>query len=151
VKVVDLNVLLYAVNSDSVHHRVVYGYWNRIAGDEEEIGFSWNVLLGFLRLATNQAVFPRPLDPEAAIRKIDEWLSLPPARVVTETEEHWTILRRLLGASGTAGNLTTDAHLAALAITRGATLVSCDGDFARFEGLRWENPLAPPRGRRRPG
>ena len=102
-KVVDLNVLLYAVNSDSVHHTVVTGYWNRIASGEEEIGFSWNVLLGFLRLSTNQAVFPRPLDPKAAIRKIDEWLSLPPARVVTETEEHWPILRRLLDASGMAG------------------------------------------------
>jgi uncharacterized protein len=150
VRIPDLNVLLYAVDSDSAHHATVHGYWEEIASGEEEIGFSWIVLLGFLRLSTNPVVFPRPLAPEAAMKKIDDWLSLPPARLVTETGDHWSILRRLLSDSGTAGSLTTDAHLAALAIGRGAVLVSCDGDFARFEGLRWENPLAPSRGRRRP-
>lgn len=149
-KIVDLNVLLYAVNSDSAHHAAVRPYWEELTNGEEEIGFAWSVLLGFLRLSTNPAVFPRPLGPEAALARIDTWLSLQPARLVTETEDHWTILRGLLSDSGTAGNLTTDAHLAALAIGRGATLISCDRDFARFEGLRWENPLAPSRGRRRP-
>ena len=149
-KIVDLNVLLYAVNSDSAHHGVVKPAWEEMASGDEEIGFAWSVLLGFLRLSTSAAVFPRPLEPDDALGKIDEWLSLPSARVVTETDEHWSILRRLLRDSGTAGNLTTDAHLAALAIGRGAVLVSCDGDFSRFEGLRWENPLAPSRGRRRP-
>lgn len=149
-KIVDLNVLLYAVNSDSAHHATVRRYWEEMASGEEEIGFAWSVLLGFLRLSTNPAVFPRPLGPDAALARIDTWLSLPPARLVTETEDHWSVLRRLLSESGTAGNLTTDAHLAALAVGRGAILVSCDGDFARFEGLRWESPLAPPRRRPRP-
>ncbi|HEY3351444.1 MAG TPA: type II toxin-antitoxin system VapC family toxin [Thermoanaerobaculia bacterium] len=149
-RIPDLNVLLYAVDSDSVHHAAVHRYWEEIASGEEEIGFSWSVLLGFLRLSTNPAVFPRPLALDAALAKVDSWLSLPPARVITETPDHWSILRRLISEAGAAGNLTTDAHLAALAIGRGAVLVSCDGDFARFEGLRWENPLAPSRGRRRP-
>lgn len=149
-RIPDLNVLLYAVDSDSVHHAAVHPYWEEIASGDEEIGFSWSVLLGFLRLSTNPTVFPRPLALDAALAKVDSWLSLPPARLVTETEDHWSILRRLLSDSGTAGNLTTDAHLAALAIGRGAVLVSCDSDSARFEGLRWENPLAPSRGRRRP-
>ena len=148
--IVDLNVLLYAVNSDSAHHVAVRPFWEEMASGDEEIGFSWSVLSGFLRLSTNAAVFPRPLEPEDALAKIDEWLALPSARVVTESDGHWSIFRRLLGDSGTAGNLTTDAHLAALAIGRGAVLVSCDGDFARFEGLRWENPLAPSKARRRP-
>jgi toxin-antitoxin system PIN domain toxin len=147
VKIVDLNVLLYAVNSDAAHHEIVRTYWEKVASADEEIGFAWNVLLGFLRLSTNAAVFPRPLDPETAFGKIDDWLSLPSARVVTESEEHWAILRGLLADAGTAGNLTTDAHLAALAISRGAVLVSCDNDFARFADLRLENPLAPARGR----
>ncbi|MBM4090479.1 MAG: type II toxin-antitoxin system VapC family toxin [Planctomycetes bacterium] len=55
--------------------------------------------------------------------------------------EHRRIFRSLLQASGTAGNLTTDAYLAALAIGHGAVIVSCDRDFARFPGLRWEHPL----------
>ena len=77
----------------------------------------------------------------AAISKIDEWFSLPNTRLLSEKEEHWMILRSLLAEAGTAANLVTDSHLAALAISSGAILVSCDNDFARFRGLRWENPL----------
>jgi predicted nucleic acid-binding protein len=51
-------------------------------------------------------------------------------------------MARLLAPLGTAGDLVTDAHLAALAIEHGATLESCDHDFGRFAGLRWEDPLA---------
>jgi toxin-antitoxin system PIN domain toxin len=142
VKIVDLNVLLYAVNRDAPHHTRVRRSWEQLARGEETVGFPWSVLLGFLRLSSNPAVFPRPLDTEFALRKIDTWLALPVARLLAEKPEHWEILRGLLAATGTAGNLTTDAHLAALAISHGAVLVSCDTDFARFPGLRWENPLA---------
>ncbi len=98
---------------------------------------------GFLRLATNSRVFPTPLTLEEALECVDLWVNHVNTRVVTETEEHWLILRALISETGTAGNLTTDAHLASLAIAHGATLVSCDADFARFRGLRWENPAIP--------
>lgn len=139
-KIVDLNVLLYAVNENAVHHRKALRWWHGATNGGEPIGFPWMVLLGFLRLSTNPAVFSRPLEPESAIRKVDSWLSLPVARLVREKDEHWEVLRRLLAETGTAGNLTTDAHLAALAISHGAVLVSSDNDFSRFKGLRWENP-----------
>lgn len=61
--------------------------------------------------------------------------------MVREKDEHWRVLRSLLDEAGASANLTTDAHLAALAIRHGAVLVSCDNDFARFRGLRWENPV----------
>ncbi len=61
--------------------------------------------------------------------------------VANPTERHAAVLRELLDPLGTAGNLTTDAHLAALAIEHGALLCSSDTDFARFTGLRWEDPL----------
>jgi toxin-antitoxin system PIN domain toxin len=111
-----------------------------INGDES-LGLPWIVLLGFLRISTNPKIFPQPLDPDTAISKIDTWLSLDNTRLVHEKEEHWDILRSLLADTGTAGNLTTDAHLATLAISHGAVLVSCDNDFARFKSLRWENPI----------
>ena len=60
------------------------------------------------------------------------------------TLKEWDVMRSLLEESGTAGNLTTDAHLAALAISHGAILISCDSDFMRFKSLRWENPLGKP-------
>ncbi|MGH8657014.1 MAG: type II toxin-antitoxin system VapC family toxin [Gammaproteobacteria bacterium] len=140
-KVVDLNVLLYAVNENAVHHTPLLKWWEEAINGDEPLGLPWIVLLGFLRISTNPRIFPQPLEPDTAISKIGIWLSLDNTRLVCEKEEHWDILRSLLAETGTAGNLTTDAHLATLAISHGAALVSCDNDFARFKGLRWENPI----------
>lgn len=140
-RIVDLNVLLYAVNSDAAQHERARGWWEKAVNDEDTIGLAWVVLLGFLRLATNPRVFPRPLAPDVAVAKLDAWLALDNVRVVREKDDHWETLNPLLRGAGTAGNLTTDAHLAALALTHDAVLVSSDTDFARFKRLRWENPL----------
>ena len=140
-KIVDLNILLYAVNSDAEQHERVRRWWEAAVNDEDTVGMPWIVLLGFLRLATNARVFPRPLAPAAAAAKLDSWIAQDNVRIVREKDDHWEQLKTLLHHAGTAGNLTTDAHLAALAMTHDAVLVSCDNDFARFKGLRWENPL----------
>ena len=140
-RIVDLNILLYAVNSDAAQHERARTWWERAVNDEEMIGLPWVVLLGFLRLSTSPRVFSRPLSPEAAVARIDAWLARDNVRVVCEKDEHWETLKPLLGGTGTAGNLTTDAHLAALALSHDAVLESSDTDFARFKGLRWENPL----------
>ena len=89
-------------------------------------------------------MFPAPLDPKEAFATIEAWLSQPCAGVVHPTERHAQVLEDLLLPLGTAGNLTTDAHLAALAIEHGAELCSCDLDFGRFPALRWQNPLGQP-------
>jgi toxin-antitoxin system PIN domain toxin len=141
VKVVDLNLLLYAVNRDSVHHGRAKAWLERTLTDEEPVALPWIVLLGFLRLATSPRVFPAPLPPAQAVEVVDGWLARPVVVTVSAGDGHWRVLRQLLGESGTAGNLTTDAHLAALAIEHGAELCSTDADFGRFHGLRWVNPL----------
>ena len=141
-KIVDLNILLYAINAEAAQHQSARQWWERAVNDGDEvIGLPWVVLLGFLRLSTNPRVFPRPLTPDAAAAKVDTWLALDNVRVVREKDEHWEVLKSLLATSGAAGNLTTDAHLAALALTHDAVLVSSDTDFARFRGLRLENAL----------
>jgi toxin-antitoxin system PIN domain toxin len=140
-KIVDLNVLLYAVNRDTVHHERIRGWWEMVLRQEEPVGLTWFVLVGFLRLSTSAHVFPKPLSTDQAIQRIDRWLACSNVRIARETEEHWRILRSLIDQSGTSANLTTDAHLAAIAIGNGAELVSCDTDFARFRLLRWINPL----------
>ncbi len=147
-KIVDLNVLLYAVNEDAPHHRRIVGWWEQALNGDEAIGLAWVVVLGFLRTATNPRIVPHPLAAEEAVEQVDTWLALDVVSLVTETRDHWRVLRGLLVEAGVAGNLTTDAHLAAMAVTRGAILASCDGDFARFPNLRWENPLR--RARRAP-
>jgi toxin-antitoxin system PIN domain toxin len=106
------------------------------------VAFAWTALLAFLRPSTRRGIFPRPLSVENALLVTEYWLGHPQAQVVHPGERHAETLGRLLKSAGTAGNLTTDAHLAALAIEHGATVLSFDRDFARFEGVRWTLPAA---------
>ena len=138
--VIDANVLLYAVNSASVLHPAARGWLDRALAGSESVGFVWSVMLAFVRLATHPSVFPRPLSPEEALRIVRLWLASPVAVTVVPTDRHLAILEDLLKASGSGGNLVSDAHLAALAIEHDATLVSHDADFGRFDGLVWERP-----------
>jgi len=142
VKIVDLNVLLYAVNADSPQHVAARTWWEGALNGEEPVGIAWIVILGFLRISTSPRVFPRPLTPGEAIAKIETWLSQENVRIVRESENHWDRLKSLLADTGTAGNLVSDSHLAALALNQDAVLATWDADFARFEGLRREIPGA---------
>ncbi|MBT9332900.1 type II toxin-antitoxin system VapC family toxin [Paracidobacterium acidisoli] len=138
---VDVNLLIYAVNEDAPEHRVIREWLEKTLSSGEEVGFAWVVLLAFLRLTTRQGLFTKPLPVKTAFELMESWLEQPAASVVHPGPKHFTLLRKLLEDSGTGGNLTTDAHLAAMAIERDAELCSLDRDFARFAGLRWRNPL----------
>ncbi|MBN1422357.1 MAG: type II toxin-antitoxin system VapC family toxin [Planctomycetes bacterium] len=141
-KLLDVNLLLYAVNEDAPLHARAKTWLEESLSGTETVGFTWSVLLAFLRLGTRTVVFPKPLRPQDAFDLIESWLDQPCAVVLQPTARHAQVLRDLLMPLGTAGNLTSDAHLAAVAIEHGAELLSCDNDFARFPGLRWVNPLA---------
>lgn len=141
-KLVDVNILLYAVNQNAPEHARVLSWWQSVLHDEEEIGLAWIVILGFVRVSTNPRIFAVPLTIGEAFGHVDAWLRRANVKIVLELEGHWDHLQSFLRQLGTAGNRTTDAHLAALAISHGATLASCDSDFARFTGLRWENPMS---------
>lgn len=141
-KIVDLNLLLYAVNRDSPRHADARTWLREAISGDERIALPWTVILGFIRLTTSPRVFELPLSAEDAMGTVDAWLSQPSVSPLEPGDGHWRILRDLLGEAGTAGNLTTDAHLAALAIEHGAELCSTDLDFARFKLLRWTNPLS---------
>lgn len=101
---------------------------------------SWIVILGFIRISTNPRLFNSPLTIDEATGYISSWLQLPPVRIITPCEGHWEIVEKLLKQAGTAGDLTTDAHLAALALEWDCTIYSTDTDFARFQGLKWKQP-----------
>lgn len=140
-KLPDVNLLVYAVDESSPHHDQAKLWLEEILSGTEEVGFAWPALLGFMRIATNPAALDNPLSPTNAFVILESWLAQPVATIVHPTHEHAAILRRLLEPIGTAGNLTSDAHLAALAIEHGAELCSRDADFSRFDGLRWTDPL----------
>jgi toxin-antitoxin system PIN domain toxin len=138
----DANLLIYAINQDAPSHRKAKSWLESAISGPDTVGFSWNVLLAFLRLTTRPALFRNPLSVEIAFDLITSWLDQPSTTVVHAGPRHLRILRDLILPMGTGGNLTSDAHLAALAIEHGAELCSSDHDFARFPGLKWRNPLA---------
>ena len=140
-KVVDANLLLYAVDQRSSRHTPARRWLERQLSGQETVAFAWIVLLAFARLSTHPAIFARPLSLDRAFDVIDGWLAQPCAVIVHPGDRHAAMVRQLLSPLGTAGNLVNDAHLAALAIEHGAELNSCDTDFSRFSGLRWINPL----------
>jgi len=142
VKLPDVNLLLYALDEASPHHARARLWLEELLSGTEPAGFAWSVLLAFVRLSTRAQLFANPLDPAEAFDVVEGWLAQPCALVLHPTERHLAVLRGLVEPLGPAGNLTTDAHLAALAIEHGAEVCSADTDFGRFRGLRWTNPLA---------
>lgn len=139
-RLVDANVLIYAVNEAAVHHRQSHAWLDTALGGPEPVGFAWTVLLAFLRLATHPSVFARPLTSEQATSVVRGWLARPGALLVDPTPRHADVLAGLLTESGTAGNLVNDAHLAALAVEHSATITTFDADFGRFAGVSWSRP-----------
>lgn len=140
-KLVDTNLLIYAVNRDASQHRAAKRWFEGAVGGAQSVGLAWVVVLAFLRVTTRPGILQHPLAQESAIGYIDEWLALPTVELVVPGDAHWRILRNLLRASGTLGNLTSDAHLAALALEHGADIYSADHDFQRFGGVTHVNPL----------
>lgn len=138
--IVDANVLLYAVNEESDHHRSARAWLDQALGGPGGVGMAWTVTLGFLRIATNRRIFPAPLMIGEALEQVEAWLDAPAAVVVGPTPRHLGILAGLLGEAATGANLVTDAHLAALAVEYDATIVTFDRDFGRFTGVRHRIP-----------
>ena len=142
--VVDTNLLVYVVQAESPFHVRAQGWWNALLNGDELVGLPWTTVMGFVRVSTNRRVFPAALPIGRALAVVDEWLQNRLVSVVEPGAGHWPIMRELLLDAGRGANLTTDAHLATLCIERGATLHTADGDFSRFRGLRWVNPLVLP-------
>ena len=138
----DVNPLLNAYNRDFPDHAAARKWWESVVNDQEVIGLAWVTILGFIRIMTNPRAMLNPMPVANAVAAAKSWLDLPNVDIVEPGPRHAEILFRLLRQVGVAGNLTTDAHLAALAIEHQARLASTDTDFARFPGLRWFNPLA---------
>lgn len=139
-KLVDANVLLYAVNRDAEHHESARRWLDGALSGEATVAFSWIALLAFVRLSTKVGLFPHPLTVPGAMDRVEAWLSAGPAVVIEPTVDHARILRGMLAEVGAGGNLVNDAHLAALAVAHRCAIVSYDNDFARFPGVTWERP-----------
>ena len=141
-RVVDSSVLLAAVNPYQPQHEAARTALEAAIDDDQPVGLTWVVVNAFLRLTTKPGLFERPLTIDDAWGLVNEWRNHPNVRVVQEAEEHARLWAELLRNTGTGGDLTTDAWIAAIALAHGASILTFDSDFARFAGVRWENPLA---------
>ena len=139
-KLVDTNVLIYAVNEDAPRHACARNWLDQALSGGATVAFAWVAVLAFVRLATSRRLFPSPLTSREAIEQVDDWLAQQSAVVVEPTARHLELVRQLLEPLGTAGNLVNDAHLAALAIEHRSTIVSYDLNFSRFAGVDLETP-----------
>jgi hypothetical protein len=137
----DANLLLYAYDRESPFHKAAARWWGALLSGDEPVGLCPVVVFGFLRLATHPKVFERPLTVAEATACIRAWAERPNARLLYPGPKHFELVCTLLGAAGTAGNLVTDAQIAAFALEYGAEIHSADTDFARFKGVKWSNPL----------
>ncbi len=137
----DINLLLYAEIDAFPQHVKARRWFEGVMNDSRQIGFAPVCVFGFIRLATNRRVLTDPLPVEDAIGRVERWLERPQANLLVAGTRHLETAFRLLRSLGTGGNLTTDVQIAAFAMEYGAEIFSNDSDFARFEGVRWVNPL----------
>ena len=141
---VHVNLLLFAVDRGSPHHREASSWLTQQLTGARRLGIPWTTIAAFLRLTTHPRITTEPLDPATAWGQVEEWLACDPVWIPQPTERHAAIFGDLVRRHHVRGNLVGDAHLAALAIEHGLTVCSADTDFARFTEIRWINPVAPP-------
>jgi toxin-antitoxin system PIN domain toxin len=139
---VDANLLVYAHVRSFQQHESARAWLDAQLNGNSRVGLPWHSLLAFLRIVTNPRIFQMPESMSDAWKQVEAWLDCEVAWIPEPMERHRHVLGSLLGASGMQANLVPDAHLASLAIEHGLTLCSTDGDFARFQNLRWQNPLS---------
>jgi uncharacterized protein len=138
----DLNLVVFAYNEAAPAHGAARAWWEGLLTGREPVGVPWAVTLGFIRLVTHPAVLEAPLPAKAAVERVREWFTREQVLTLDPGPRHLQVIEQLLDATGVAGHLTTDTHLAALAIEYQCELHSHDSDFSRFPGLRWRDPLA---------
>jgi hypothetical protein len=138
---VDANLLLYAANQAAPEHQLARAWLDDQLSGMARVGLPWPSLLAFLRLVTNASVVRRPVTPSAAWRQVEEWVACDTVWIPVPGARHAEILGNLLKRPLMTSRLVPDAHLAAIAIEHGLTVCSTDGDFAKFPGLPWKNPL----------
>ena len=139
--VVDANLLIYAYDLDSAHHKKSLSWLEELLSGVDAVGLPWQSVSAFLRVITNRRLPGMRVSLEQAVQVVDEWLQQPNVQVLVPADQHWSVLRQMILEGRASGPLVSDAEIAAITIEQGAVLHTTDRDFARFPGLRWKNPI----------
>ena len=134
---------MYAVHQQFEAHADARTWLDNRLNGTDRVGLPWAALLAFVRLSASTRVLSRPIRLRDATAVVGAWLELPATWTPQPTQHHSQTLTTLLAGESKA-DLVPDAHLAAIAIEHGLILCSTDRDFARFDGLRWIDPLKTP-------
>ncbi len=140
--VLDVNLLMYSYLRASPFHRVASRWFESVLSGSEQVGIPLHSVSGFIRITTHPRFSIGAVDLTTALSAVDSWLAEPNVNLLYPAEQHWPILRKMLIKGQALGDMSSDAHLAAITMENGGTLYTTDRDFARFPGLRWTNPLA---------
>ena len=141
---VDVNIPIHAINRNSRHHTRIRAWWDEQLSGASPVAIPWAVCFGFVRIMTNPRIVQPTLGVDDALGYVTSWLRQPCVNIPEPLDGHWELAASLLRGAGTGANLTTDAHLATLAIQHGCQLCTTDTDFSRFPNLRWRNLIAEP-------
>ena len=140
--VIDANLLIYSYDAHAVQHKKSAAWLEKVFSETEAVGLPWQSIAAFLRVVTNRRLPGVRVRLEDAVQAVEEWLRVPNVKILVPGDQHWSLLKRMVVEGAASGPLVSDAMVAALTIEYGGVLHTADRDFARFPGLRWENPLA---------
>lgn len=138
----DANILLYAYVTAYRQHEPARRWLERALARGEQLRLCWPTILAFIRISTNPRLLNSPFSLAEAIHHIDALLAQPSVAILVPTDRHWSLFRYMLLQGAASGDLSSDAHVAALAVEHDATVATADRDFARFPRVRTLNPLA---------
>ena len=139
--VLDANILLYAYDLSSERHAKARAWIEQVFSSGVPVGLPWQTVAAFLRIVTNQRLPGERFTPQEAAEIVDQWIKQPNVRLLPPGDQHWVFLRQMMLDGQARGPVVTDAQLAALTMEYGGVLHTTDRDFARFPGLRLDNPL----------
>ncbi|MEO5716425.1 MAG: TA system VapC family ribonuclease toxin [Luteolibacter sp.] len=137
----DANLLLYAYDQSSPFHPKAAVWCEKIMSSSSPVILLPVVVFGFVRISTHPRIFTDPLSVAEASSHVRSWLGRKQVRLHDMLLDDVESALTLLGSAGTAGNLTTDAQIAAVALRLDAEVHTADLDFGRFAGVRFNNPL----------
>lgn len=138
----DANLLLYAYDSDSPFHETARSWWQACLSGREAVGLTHPTLFAFLRISTNARIYEKPMTLAEAAEHVHSWLGRRVSQVLQAPADHvQQVIALLESAGGTAGNLVTDAQIAAMALSHRAVVHTADRDFLRFPEVRCHFPL----------
>lgn len=137
----DVNLLLYAHNTESPVFGKASKWLQNVMDGNERLCHSWHTIMGFIRISTNGKIFPKPYSPNEALEIVANLIDAKNSTMLLPGSEHFSIFENLVNEAGINGPKFMDAHIAALAIEHGATLATTDRDFRLFDRLKTINPL----------